>query len=132
MNNGNGMSAETGAGIMIWKFGMLKVLGFGAALLGAGIMAIFRPPQTRKELFLQGVVALASSFMFGGVAVNVLANSTSWINLTSASFSDIIQFNIMVHGLIGAISWGVFGGLAVLRDKFGSDPVQTVKDIRDL
>lgn len=95
-------------------------------------MAIFRPPLTRKELFLQGMVALASSFLFGGVAVNAVAGYTNWVNVNSSSMADIIQFNIMIHGLIGAISWGVFGGLAVLRDKFGSDPVQTVSDIKNL
>lgn len=126
------MSAEAGAGILIWKFGLVKLLGLGAALIGAGIMAIFRPPLSRKELFLQGAVALASSLLFGGVAVNVIANFTGWIDLSKASMEDIVQFNAMVHGLIGALAWGMFGGLAVLRDKFSSDPIQAVKDIKNV
>lgn len=126
------MSAETGAGLLFAKFGVVKVLSFGAALIGAGIMAIFRPPKTRKELFMQGAVALGSSLLFGGTAVNVLAHMTGWIDLATAQMADIIQFNATVHGLIGAMSWGIFGGLSVLRDKFGSDPIQAVKDIHNL
>lgn len=118
---------------ILWKFGAVKFFGLGAALVGAGIMAIFRPPKTRKEMFMQGAVALASSLLFGGVAVNALAGfSVFGINLLTAPLADIIQFNAMVHGLIGAMAWGVFGGLAVLRDKFSSDPIQAVRDIKDL
>lgn len=119
-------------GFSVWKFGLIKLLAFGSALLGAGLMAIFRPPKTRREMFMQGVVALSSSFLFGGVAVSAIAGYTGWVSLITSSFSDIIQFNIMVHGLIGALSWGVFGGLAVLRDKFGSDPIAAIKDIKEL
>lgn len=127
------MPTETGFGILVMKFGLVKVLGFGAALLGAGMMAIFRPPKTRKELFMQGAVALGVSLLFGGAMVHMLAGfSVFGINLLTSSITDIIQFNVMVHGLLGAMAWGLFGGLAVLRDKFGSDPVQTIKDIKDL
>lgn len=129
------MAEPTASGVLgfaIWKFGTVKLLGFGAALIGAGIMAIFRPPKTRKEMFLQGAVALASSLLFGGTAVSVIASVTGWINLLTAPLADIIQFNAMVHGLIGAMAWGIFGGLAVLRDKFGSDPIQTIKDVKQL
>lgn len=120
-------------GLALWKFGTIKLLGLGSALLGAGIMAIFRPPPTRKEMFMQGAVALASSLLFGGSAVTALAGFSFFeINLASSPMADIVQFNAMVHGLIGAMAWGVFGGLAVLRDKFSSDPVQTVKDIKSL
>ena len=127
------MSTETGLGLLIYKFGLVKVMGFGAALLGAGMMAIFRPPPTRKELFMQGCVALGVSLLFGGAVVNILAGFDVFsINLKTSPMPDIIQFNAMVHGMLGAMAWGIFGGLAVLRDKFGSDPIQTVKDLKDL
>lgn len=119
-------------GFAIYKFGSLKLLGFGAALLGAGIMTIFRPPKTRKELFMQGAVALGSSLLFGGTLVNAFAHFTGWIDLATAPVEDLAQFVAMVYGFIGAVSWGLFGGLAVLRDKFGSDPVQTITDIKNL
>ena len=126
------MPAETGASILVLKFGLLKILALGAALIGASIMAIFRPPKTRKELFLQGAVALGSSLVFGGTLTSVIAHFTGWVDLKTSSMEDIINFTAMVYGMIGALSWGVFGGLAVLRDKFGSDPIQTVKDIKDI
>lgn len=120
-------------GFAIWKFGAVKLFGLGSALAGAGIMAVFRPPQSRKEMFLQAAVALASSLMFGGAAVTALAGFDFFaVDLIKSSMVDVIQFNAMVHGLIGAMAWGIFGGLAVLRDKFGSDPIQTVRDIKDL
>jgi|SRR5215213_5605884 len=125
-------TASGALGFAIYKFGSLKLLGFGAALLGAGLMAIFRPPKTRKELFMQGAVALGSSLLFGGTLVNAFAHFTGWINLATAPTEDVAQFIAMVYGLIGAFSWGVFGGLAVLRDKFGSDPIQTIADIKNL
>lgn len=124
--------ASSGAmGIVIWKFGALKLLGLGAAILGAGMMAIFRPPKTRRELFYQCAVALGSSLLFGGAAVSALDFYFDWIDLKTAPLEEVFQFTGMVHGLIGALSWGVFGGLSVLRDKLGSDPVQAVKDVKD-
>jgi len=81
---------------------------------------------------MQGAVALGSSLLFGGTLVNALASWTNWIDLATAPIEDVAQFVAMVYGLIGAVSWGLFGGLAVLRDKFGSDPVQTITDIKNL
>lgn len=127
------MPTETGLSVLVMKFGLVKVMGFGAALLGAGMMAIFRPPPTRKELFLQGCVALGVSLLFGGAMVHMLAGFDLFgVNLLTSPMADVIQFNAMVHGLLGAMAWGIFGGLAVLRDKFGSDPIQTIKDVKDL
>lgn len=119
-------------GFAIWKFGTLKLLGVGAALIGALIMAIFRPPLTRKEMMYQAAVAIGASLLFGSNACRYLDSIWSWINLTTDSTEDVMQFVAMVHGLIGASAWGVFGGIAVLRDKFGSDPIQTAKDIKDI
>lgn len=126
------MPAETGASLLVLKFGLMKMLGFGAALVGAGMMAIFRPPKNRKELFMQGAVALGSSLLFGGTLTSAFAHWTGWVDMKTSSIEDIVQFTSMVYGMIGALSWGVFGGLAVLRDKFGSDPVQTIHDIKNL
>jgi hypothetical protein len=132
MNKGINMSAETGLGALVFKMGALKFLSFGAALLGAGIMAVFRPPKTRKELFMQGAVALGTSFLFGPVAVSIMDGFIDSVDMSAAKMGDVIEFNMAVYGFLGAIAWGVFGGLAVLRDKLGSDPINTVKDIKNL
>jgi hypothetical protein len=126
------LSTGSALGYAIGKFGMVKLLGFGAALVGAGLMAIFRPPLTRKELFLQGAVALGCSLLLGGVFVSYLDSLFDWINLATAPIEEVIQFNVAVHGLLGALSWGIFGGLAVVRDRVSKDPVEVVKDVRGL
>lgn len=129
------MAEPTSSGVLgalVYKFGAIKLAGLGAALAGAGIMAIFRPPKTRKELFFQCAVALGSSLLFGGSAVRAFDYYFDWIDMTTAPFEEVLQFTGAVHGIIGAVSWGLFGGLSVLRDKLGSDPVQAVKDVKDV
>lgn len=118
-------------GALVGKFGLVKVLGFGSALVGAGVMALFRPPRDRIEVFKQGAAALGGSFMFGGAAVRFLDYQFDWINLATAPLDQAVEFNMMVYGLIGALSWGLFGGLAVLRDKAAKDPIGAVKDVKD-
>lgn len=128
------MAEPTSSGVLglaIWKFGGLKIFGLGAALIGAGIMTIFRPPKTRKELFWQCAVALGVSLLFGGPAVLALDYWCDWIDLKTAPLEDIFQFTGAVHGLLGALSWGIFGGLSALRDRIGVDPVQAVKDVKE-
>lgn len=118
------MSLESGAiGALIAKLGWLKVLSLGAALIGASIMVAFRPPKTRKELFVQAAVALGGSLLFGNFFVAI---ADSYLHLGK---EDLIA---PIHGLIGAMSWGVFGGLAHLRDKTSKDPLGTVKEIKDV
>lgn len=126
------MPAETGAGIFILKFGSLKLIGFGAALVGAAMMAAFRPPQSKRELFIQGAVALGVSLLFGGSVIRMIDHYFTWMDLAHSSFEDIVQSTAMVHGLLGAMAWGTFGGLAVLRDKLMTDPIKTIKEIKDI
>ncbi len=106
----------------ISNFGWIKFASLGAALIGAGMMAIFRPPQSRKEMFQQGAVALGCSLLFGDTAVAWAVSAFPSIPLTSPA----------IYGLIGAMSWGAFGGLAHLRDKVAKDPVETIKDVKSI
>lgn len=127
------MSLEGGAvGALIAKYGALKLLTVGAALVGASMMAIFRPPKTKKEMFYQGAVALGCSLMFGDVVCAMIDYWFDFINMATSPREQVIQFVVAVHGLVGAMSWGLFGGIAFLRDKFGSDPIQAVKDIKNV
>lgn len=127
------MPLESSAlGVLIIKYGWIKLLTVGAALFGAGLMCMFRPPKTKKELFYQGAVALGCSMMFGDVFSQMFDFWFDFIDLKVAPKEQVIQFIVAVHGLVGAMSWGVFGGMAVLRDKFGTDPVGTVKDIKNV
>lgn len=127
------MSIETGvAGALIAKYGWLKLFTLGAALGGASMMAIFRPPKSKKEMFYQGAVALGCSLMFGDVLANMIDYWFDFINMATSPREEVIQFQVAVHGMLGAFSWGLYGGIAALRDKFGSDPVQAVKDVKSV
>lgn len=114
---------ESGIAAVITKFGWLKLATLGAALAGAAIMAAFRPPISRKELFLQAIVALTGSFMFGPLFIALV---DSWLHVGQ----DVLI--APVHGLIGAMSWGAFGGLAHYRDKLSKDPKGAIQDVKDL
>lgn len=114
------------------KYGMLKLFTLSAALFGAGMMAIFRPPKSRKELFLQAIVALGCSLLFGDVAAKYLDYLFDFIDLKTVEYVDFLQFYVAVHGLVGAVSWGLFGGIAFFRDKFSDNPIGAVKDAKDV
>ncbi len=117
------MSLESGAlGAIVAKIGWLKVLSLGSALVGAVIMAVFRPPQSRKEMALQAAVALGTSFLFGDLAFQLV---DGWLHVGQAGY-------VPVHGLLGAMSWGIFGGLAHYRDRLSTEPTQVIKDIKDV
>lgn len=126
-------SIETGiVGALVAKYGWLKLFTLCAATGGALLMAVFRPPKTRKEMFLQAVVALGCSFLFGDTITNMLDGWFDFINFETSPWEKWLQFSITVHGLIGALSWGIFGGLAHLRDKVEADPLKAIKDVKDL
>lgn len=111
------------------KFGWLKLATLGGALIGASIMALTRPPKSRKEMFYQAATALGCSFLFGDFAVRWAASWFSFISFEKDSWVEILQFYVGVHGLLGAMSWGVFGALANLRDKVSADPIGTIKGL---
>ena len=116
----------------ITNYGWLKLLSLGAAGMGALLMAIFRPPKTRKEMLYQGAVALGTSLLFGNFIANNLAHVWGFIDLALATPQEYAEYQAAIHGIIGATSWGIFGGLAQLRDRLFVDPVGTVKDVRNL
>lgn len=125
-------SLESGVVAFIAKYGVVKFFTLGAALAGAGLMAMFRPPKTRKEIFLQGVVALSASLMFGDTAAHLLDGWFDFVDYKTSPWEIWIQFLITVHCFVGSLSWGLFGGLAHLRDNIANDPLKAAKDVKDL
>lgn len=126
------MAVESGSAIglsVIAKYGWVKFFSLGAAILGAGMMAIFRPPKSRKELFTQGAVALGCSILFGSTIASVILH---YIPLTLSTMEELVSYHVSVNGLVGALSWGIFGGLAHFRDKVESNPEQAIKDVKSL
>lgn len=129
---GTNMAVESGSAIglaAITKFGWVKLFSLGAAVLGAGMMAIFRPPKSRKELFTQGAVALGCSLLFGSTAASIILH---YLPLDLNSMEELVSYHVSVNGIVGAMSWGIFGGLAHLRDKVETDPEQVIKDAKSL
>lgn len=126
------MAVESGSAIglsVIAKYGWVKFFSLGAAVLGAGMMAIFRPPKSRKELFTQGVVALGCSLLFGSTAASILLH---YVPFAPTTMEEVVSYHVAINGLVGALSWGIFGGLAHFRDKVESNPEQVVKDVKTL
>lgn len=119
---GMSMSIESGAGIALLV--KTKLLAFLPALIGAGLMAMFRPPKTRKELMMQALVALGCSFLFGNTAFNIVSG---WFPAVAGP-----DGKDAILGLVGALSWGAFGGLAHFRDKVAKDPIEAVKNVKDI
>lgn len=106
---------------IITKYGWVKFAALGAAGLGALLMAISRPPKTKREMFFQGFTALGTSFLFGDAL---------WVICTH--YLPFAVDYMAVHGVLGALSWGLFGGLAHFRDKLGSKSLdETFKDVKN-
>lgn len=95
-------------------------------------MALFRPPKTRRELFIQGAVALTASLLFGNVVTDLADYWLDFINLDTAPMQRVIEFTVTVHGLVGAMSWGIFGGIAQFRDKLANNPIEAIKELKDV
>lgn len=114
------------------KFGWLKFASLGAALIGAGLMAMSRPPKTRREQFYQAATALGSSLLFGDFVVRYAATYFPFVNLLTDSYFDVLTFYVTVHGLVGAMAWGLFGALGTFRDKVSKDPIGAAKDVKDI
>lgn len=106
---------------LITNYGWLKFGTLAAAGLGALLMAMSSPPKTKREMFFQGLTALGTSFLFGDVL---------W--LLCVQYSPFIADRVAVHGLLGALSWGLFGGLVHFRTKLGSKSLdETFKDVKN-
>lgn len=104
---------EGGIATIIAKYGLGTLL---AAVGGAAIMAMFRPPKDRKEVLQHALVALGTSLILGSSVYNIVIQ---WIPVNE----------IAVHGLLGAVSWGLWAGIATYRDRFARAPVEAVKDV---
>ena len=122
LKDGHMPTLESGLAAIATKFGWLKLGTLGASLAGALVMAMFRPPKTRREVLYHALVAAIGSYMFGPFCVSLAA---SWL---PTGVSDIVM---PVHFLVGALSWGAFSALAAWRDKLAVNPQEAIKDAKD-
>ena len=77
---------------------LLSLLGTGA--VGALVMAAVDPPRSRRQLFLQAVVAGVTACYFAAAAARLLG---------------AMEYELQIGFLIGALSWGAVGALVKLR-----------------
>lgn len=121
-------SIESALAIVAAKVGFTKLFTLVAVFAGVFLMAIFRPPQNRKEVLKHGLVALLTSYLAGPLAAKLVA---SWLSAISGpiSIDDVL---IPVHGFIGAFSWAAWAGAATWRDKLARDPQGAIQNAKDL
>lgn len=117
------LEAGTGAGIFA-KVALLS--GFG--LLGAAFIAAVDPPKTRKQLFLQAAVAIMLSLVVGPIAVSAFDYYLDFVDLSKVPIQLYMEVAAPIYALIGAMSWGVVGFLAKLRDLVNTDGARILKD----
>jgi hypothetical protein len=87
----------------------------GIGLLGGLLMIVLDPPKTRRGMFLQSMVALVGSVIFGPLAVRVLDHYSDAVDLSKADFEMLLTVAGPVYFLMGAMSWGVAAALVKLR-----------------
>lgn len=100
-----------------------KAAAYLASLSGALLIAMTNPPKTRKALFYHAASALIASFLFGEFAVSLLAN---WVNIPRS------ELLVPVFGFVGGMGWGIAGAMSTFSQRFAKDPVQAIKDVKDV
>lgn len=102
--------------------GLVVKLGFMAAIgaVGGLIISLFDKAESRTERALQAGSAGVASAVFGKAATAVAA-----AHITSVPKEDLL---IPVCFLVGALSWGVFGALAKLRQAIRDKGASAVTD----
>lgn len=96
------------------------------ATIGALIMVAVGPKTiTRREIFLRGFVAMATSYLFGDTAL-------AYVGSLGVAWFKPETHQAAVLGLLGCSGWGLMGGLHVVAQKFRRDPFKTVRQVKDL
>jgi hypothetical protein len=126
--SGGGAGEVVGVGLA-WKLGLFKLLGAGAALLGAFLMAAVFEPKTKREMFLRAAVALGSSLMFTSLLIRVAAPYLG-IDLKGIDVEARIDYTLAAGATIGVTSWFALGAIGELLKRFRRDPVGTVQAVR--
>lgn len=100
-----------------------KFFAYAASLAGAVLIALTDPPKTRKELFTRVAAAMIASALFGNLGVTLLHN---WIDV------DVVDLIVPVYGFVGGMGWGIAGAISSFSKRFAANPVQAVKDVKEL
>lgn len=104
------------------KGAALFVSIFAVGVAGACLIAAVDPPKTRRELFMRGLVAGVCSLGFGPLAVHAVAHYIEWLDVNA------IDHVAPVYLLVGALSWGLVGALAMLNKIIRNRGAKAVAD----
>lgn len=124
-------AVEAGAAGIAMKLGLFKLLGGGAALLGAFLMAAVLEPKSKREMVLRAFVALGTSVLATDWLMKMVAPHFGF-EVRALDPTDLVQYTLVTGGVVGALSWFALGAAGYFLEKFRSDPVSTVKAIKSL
>lgn len=94
--------------------------------IGAAIMVAVHPPQNKRELFARLFVAFACSYLFYGFTFDLLHSFGFFAFLDKANEDHAFA----VRGLLGACGWFFMGGTSMLMQKFRTDPLGTMDEVK--
>jgi len=109
-----------------------KIITVVAGVAGAAVMIAIRPNMTRKQMFLHALVAGVVSLFMTNPFLAVMANVSDWFDTTKWIPETRDEWRTMWSFVLGALSWGMMGALYYMRERFGSNPIETINDLRNV
>lgn len=111
--------------------GGAKLFAVLAGVAGAALMVAIRPNLTRKQMALHAATAGAMSYFLTSPVIR-LASGFGWLEIDKWPVEDARDIHVAVAFFIGAMSWGIVGGLYWFREKFGTNPIEAIQAIRNM
>lgn len=103
---------------------LMKVLPAG---LGAAIVVLVDPPETKRDLFARFFCAFVASVFLGEFALDLLRANIGWL-----SFLDPTKRTHMaaIDFIMGAVGWFLFGGAVMWLKRLRLDPAAAAEEAR--
>ncbi len=111
--------------------GGAKLFAVLAGVAGAALMVAIRPNLTRKQMALHAATAGAMSYFLTSPVIR-LASGFGWLEIDKWPVDDARDIHVAVAFFIGAMSWGIVGGLYWFSEKFGTNPIEAIQAIRNM
>ena len=96
-------------------------------ILGALIMVALDVPKSRKEFAARIFVAISCSYLFGDTILDFL-HGFSWFAFLNP---QIHAHTTTIDSLVGATAYFVMSGVAVLLRRGATDPLGTLKEVKN-
>lgn len=96
--------------------------------LGAAVMIMVDPPDSRRELFARLFVAFVASALLGDVVLDAL-HTFSWFAFLDA---DKRHHRVAVDFIVGGAGWFVIGAASMWLKRLRADPAAAVEEAKKL